>query len=125
MVGKTKRSVYRKSRKSRGFTGVRKQEHEEPVPSSTVTQVVDHVENSNIAQLPNNTETCSDSVELSTPISASRKKLSQHVAQEFVEREEMSIRPSQYRLVDIRQLSSALSDIHRCEQGRYCDLFLL
>ena len=70
MVGKTKRSVYRKSRKSRGFTGVRKQEREKPVSSSTVTQVVDHVENSNIAPLPNNTKTSSDSVEISTPTSA-------------------------------------------------------
>ena len=70
MVGETKRSVYRKSRKSRGFTGVRKQEREKPVSSSTVTQIVDHVENSNIAQLPNNTKTSSDSVEISTPTSA-------------------------------------------------------
>ena len=70
MVGETKRSVYRKSRKSRGFTGVRKQEREKPVSSSTVTQIVDHVENSNIAQLLNNTKTSSDSVEISTPTSA-------------------------------------------------------
>ena len=70
MVGETKRSVYRKSRKSRGFTGVRKQEREKPVSSSTVTQIVDHVENSNIAQLPNNTKTSSNSVERSTPTSA-------------------------------------------------------
>ena len=70
MVGETKRSIYRKSRKSRGFTGARKQEREKPVPSSTVTPVVDHVENSNIAQLPNNTKTSSDSVEISTPTSA-------------------------------------------------------
>lgn len=70
MVGKTKRRVYRQSRKSRGFTGVRKQEREKPVSSSTVTQVVDHVENSNIAQLPNNTKTSSYSVEISAPTSA-------------------------------------------------------
>ena len=70
MVGETKRSVYRKSRKRRGFTGVRKQEREKPVSSSTVTQVVDHDENSNIAQLPKNTKTSSDCVEISTPTSA-------------------------------------------------------
>ena len=98
MVGKTKRSVYRKSRKSRGFTGVRKQEREKPVSSSTITEDVDHVENANIAQLPNNAEHGSDSSEISTPTSASRKKLSQHVAEECAASEEMAIRPSQYRL---------------------------
>ena len=47
-----------------------KKEREKPISSSTVTQVVDHVENSNIAQLPNYTKTSGDSVEISTPTSA-------------------------------------------------------
>jgi hypothetical protein len=125
MTGTKKRSVYRKSRKHCGFSGVRKQERKLPESSSTISEDVGHVVNVNTSQLPNNDESASGSGELSTPRSASRSKLSQHKAQECAENEGIAIRPSQYRLIDIGQLSSALSDIHRCEQGRHCDLLLL
>ena len=96
-----------------------------PESSSTINEDVGHVVNVSTSQLPNNDESASGSGELSTPTSASRSKLSQHKAQECAENEGIAIRPSQYRLIDIGQLSSALSDIHRCEQGRHCDLLLL
>lgn len=69
MVGKTKRSVYLKSRKSRGFSGVRKQERQTPESSSTVSEDVGHVGNVT-AQLPNDShfsESASHSGEISTP----------------------------------------------------------
>ena len=113
---------------SRGFSGVRKQERETPEFSSTVSEDVGDVLNVT-AQLPNNdshvSESASDFGEISKPTSGLRKKLSQHGAQECAESEGIAIRSSQYRLGDIGQLSSALSDIHRCEQGRPCDLLLL
>jgi hypothetical protein len=75
--------------------------------------------------LPNKDESASGSGKLSTPTSASRTKLSQHKAQECAENEGIAIQPPQYRLIDIGKLSSALSDIHRCEQGRHSDLLLI
>ena len=134
MFGKRKRSVYRKSRKRLGFVGVQKQAlqaSENNQSSSSDHEDVDSDSDSQMSDfgdtLADKDATTSQSEETPTPISASRRKLSQHSclgAPKDVVEEGIDDQTSAYRLVDIQQLSSAVFDIHKCREGRPHDLFL-
>ena len=82
MFGKRKRSVYRKSRKRLGFVGVQKQASENNQSSLSDHEDVDSDSDSQMSDfgdtLADKDATTSQSEETPTPISASRRKLSQH-----------------------------------------------
>lgn len=129
MVGKRKRSVYRKSRKRLGFVGLQKQASEDNQSSLTSDhENVDSDSDSLMSDLgdalADKGATTSQLEETPTPISASRRKLSQHsclgTPKDAVEEgiESIDDQISAYRLVDIRHLSSAVFDIHKCREGR-------
>ena len=125
MVGKRKRSVYRKSRRKLGFVGVQKQASEDNQSSLSDHENVDSNSDSQMSDLDDaladKGATTPQSEETPTPISASRRKLSQHgclgTPKDAVE-EGIDDQISAYRLVLIQQLSSAVLDIHKCREGR-------
>ena len=113
MVGKRKRSLYRKSRKKLGFWGLQKQECEDTEILRNQTENVSH----DTTQSSN--ETDPDATE-TVPLRASRRKLSQHEAQyEPKENENTNSEPPEHRFVDMQRLSTSLSDLHKCEDGKF------
>ncbi len=112
MVGKRKRTVYRKSRKRRGFLGVQKQQCED-------TEILQN-QNENVI---GNDESCPCPTQ-TVPLSASRRKLTQHEPQDKEnDAEDDDSELPEYRFVDIQRLSSALSDVHKCEDGKFLVYF--
>ena len=108
MVGKRKRTVYRKSRKRRGFLCVQKQQCEDTEISQN--------QNENVT---GNDESCPCPTQ-AVPLSASRRKLTQHEPQDKEnDAEDDDSELPEYRFVDIQRLSSALSDVHKCEDGKF------
>ena len=117
MVGKRKRTVYRKSRKRRGFLGVQKQQSED-------TEILQD-QNENVtgsdAQSSGESGPCPTET---VPLSASRKKLTQHEPQHKEnDTEDDDYGLPEYRFVDIQRLSPALSDVHKCEDGMFLVYF--
>ena len=111
MVGKRMRSLYRKSRKKLGFWGLQKQECEDTETLRNQTENVSH------DATQSSSETDPDPTE-AVPLSASRRKLSQHETQyEPNENQNTNLEPPEYRFVDMQRLSSSLSDLHKCEDG--------
>lgn len=114
MVGKRKRSAYRKARKRLGFPGVQKQSCFDRQTSSN-----NNVNSRHFSELSDNNinETQAALVENPTPISASRRKLSKNRSPDAVDGQIDQISGPKYRLVDIQKLSSAVFNIHKCEEG--------
>lgn len=119
MVGKNKRSVFRKSRKRLGFVGVQKQASSGEQTSSNDNNNDSH----NETQRGSDGEIATTSEENQTPISASSRKLSHHrfdSPQECSLDDNIGDQTPEYRLVDIQRLSSAVFDVHKCEEGKTC-----
>ena len=113
MVGKRKRTVHRKSRKSRGFLGVQKQQCKDTEISHNQEESI----SDNDAQSSGESDPCPTET---VPLSASRRKLAQHEADHTPnETEDANLELPEYRFVDIQRLSSPLSDLHKCEDGKF------
>ena len=100
MTGEKHRSRYRKSRKGKGFSGVAKYE------KSTEETASEDSHN-----------------EPEHPLSASRKKMKLHASEDdnsqgFEEETVAELGRDGYRLIHLKNLSSVLSSVHRCEKGQ-------
>ena len=104
MVGQKKRSVYRKQRKGKAFTG--KQKHEKTPSVSGENQPSMSQENS------------TDGSSETPRVSASRRKLN---LQECVETPDdvVDFDRKGYRFIDIAKFSDSLSEAHVCDNGKY------
>ena len=112
MVGKRKKSLYRKSRKKPGFRGLQKQECED-------TGILrNQTENVSYDATQSSSETDPDPTE-TVLLSASRRKLSQYEAQyEPNENENTNLEPREYRFVDMQRRLYSLSDLHKREDSK-------
>ena len=123
MVGKKKRSVFRKSRRKLGFVGVQKQVSSGKQNTSNDNNNDSHDETQGGSDGDIRGQIAEKSRENQTPISASSRKLS---LQRFDSSPECSFDDNigdqtlQYRLVDIERLASAVFDIHKCKEGKTC-----
>lgn len=60
------------------------------------------------------------------PVSASRRKIVQHNSQDIPEKNKVdNSEIVGHRLVDMQRLSSALSDLHKCEDGKILAYFFV
>lgn len=134
MVGEKKRSLYRKKRKSGGFVGAQKQamNEKEASPDEHTESLAVGPNRNPGTQTPNQAKV-SESSEDSSPVGTSRRKLSQHGYRDtgdLSKESEASISQhidedgKGYRFVDIGNLSSVLSNVHRCEGGKYLVFFV-
>ena len=119
-----KRSFFRKLRKKLGFVGVQKQQVSSGEKTSSNDNNNDsHVETQRGSDGDIRGQIATTSQENQTPISAPSRKLS---LQRFDSPPECSLDDNigdqtlEYRLVDIERLSSAIFDIHKCEEGKTC-----
>lgn len=123
MVEKKKRSVFRKSRKKLVFFAVQKQVSSGEQTLSNDNNNDSHDETQRGSDGDIRGQIANTSHENQTPISASSRKLS---LQRFDSPPECSLydnigdQTPEYRLVDIERLSSAVFDIHKCEEGKTC-----
>ena len=113
MVGTKKKSVYRKKRKGKGFSGVQKQAKRD----SEMTEI--------ISPTPSTSRECSDSESevAKGSIGASRKKMKlqsspKESCPEPCKDEGDVFQGQGYRLVDLERFSSTLSEAHVCEEGK-------
>ena len=109
MTGTKKESVYRKTRKGKGFSGVPKQGK---LDEATCLNDQDSEINNEA------TSSASTSAAPSAQTSASRKKLSARGFEDTFTRCESST--SGYRLVDLSEFSTLVSEAHDCtSEGKY------
>ena len=116
MVGEKARSVYRKKRKGKPFSGTKRQQGESEEPASVGDEI-----SSPTASTSRDDNHLSDS-DSEKAIGSSRKKM------KFT-KEELSFDSSDdeisfyteetegYRLSDMKNLSTAVSNVHVCEEG--------
>ena len=117
MTGEKHRSRYRKKRKGKGFSGVRKQDKYKPeVPSndcenSGVARVIQDIQ----AETPGRGQQFNDdSDDCEQPVSASRKKM--RICNSTAEN--LDTNTVEYRLMNLENLTPVFSSIHKCE-GQY------
>lgn len=117
MVGKKLRSSYWKKRKGKPFSGV-------PAWSPNQDKTVRIRGHEGVGQPSTSTSTEDSSVQISTPIGASRHKLSHRGfstdSSDFSGDDDQNdefINSTSYRLVDVNVLASTLSEVHKCPEG--------
>lgn len=115
MPGKKQRSVYRGKRKGKGFAGaLRKRECVEK--KAAVERGTDGFITSDTSHMSG-----SDSVEesLNQPLSSSRKKMKSRISvvesSGSSDEEKGDKNTIEYRLIDVKNLSSVFSTVHKCK----------
>lgn len=123
MTGKKKQSSYRKVRKGKGFGGSRRREkssEKTPAKESDATELIDRpsglFDQSDVSD-----ESSADKSD--KPLSSSRKKMKLHLSTDESsgssdEETKIEVDSSGYRLIDLKNLSSMLSSVHKCEEGK-------
>lgn len=98
MVGQKKKNSYKKTRKGKGFSGVQKYEKSKDKRALAATN---------------------DRHNDSECVGSSRKKMKlQNDATHVCHADQLDdVNSDEYRLINTKHLSSALSDIHICEEG--------
>lgn len=106
MVGTKKRSCYRKTRKGKGFRGRPKQANTCEIATENTA-------------VGSTMEDASSSDETEQLISSSRKKMRLMPRTiSSAEETDKDVEESRYRLIDIRNLTSAMSELHECDEGK-------
>lgn len=118
MPGKRKRSIYRKKRKGKAFTGIQRYENRAETQEVLLSNDDQISSSSNSTSIPQP----STSSENNQPMSASRMKLKcRTVSSSSPDSSDCEKDDSVegYRLIDIAEFASTLSnDIHVCEGGK-------
>ena len=121
MTGEKHRSRYRKKRKGKGFLGI--PPHAKSVEESALKD--DEIARSKPGTFWEQSLDASSSedsdTELEQPESASRKKMKLYISEDessdTSEKEtKVQILEDGYRLIDLKNFSSVLSNVHSCEQ---------
>ena len=121
MTGEKHGSRYRKSRKGKGFSGVAKYEKATEETASEECEMPQS--NPGASNVQSDTESEDSPNEPEHPLSASRKKMKLHASEDynsqgFEEETVAELSGDGYRLVHLKNLSSVLSSVHRCEEGQ-------
>lgn len=121
MTGEKHRSRYRKSRKGKGFSGVAKYKKATEETASEECEMPQS--NPGTSHVQSDTESEDSHNESENPLSASRKKMKLHASEDdnsqgFEEETVAELSGDGYRLVHLKNLSSVLSSVHRCEEGQ-------
>ena len=103
MAGRKKRTVYRKKRKGKPFSG--KQKHDKTPSVSGENQPSTSQENSSISS---SEAPC---------VSASRREL--NLPESIETPDQVMDFDKGYRLIDIAKFSDSLSEAHVCDDGKY------
>ena len=113
MAGKKKKTVFRRKRKGKPFTGVQRYAKKAKQTPSVDSEIPDPTSSASCDQAPSDGE-------MDQPISASRLKMrpegdSTTSSESFDD--EKSFQGEGYRLVDLKKLSATLSEAHVCKEG--------
>ena len=119
MVGQTVRSSYKKKRKGKPFSGMQRYAAKAKKPAP----VDDFETQPSTSRVANQSDSDSEK-----PIGASRKKMENTSEKLSIENsyDEMSFQPEEnkgYRMIDLENLSMAVSSAHVCDEGEkflYC-----
>lgn len=121
MTGEKHRSRYRKLRKGKGFGGVSLNTKCAEESISEESEIAESSEGeSSKTEHEKSARDSDNNDEVEQPVSASRKKMKLHNSGDEISEEETEVMDeNSYRLVHLRNLSSVLSSMHRCEGGQY------
>ena len=112
MAGKKQRSRYGKTRKGKGFAGAKKKAKFSEETLSKESEIAE----SRPGTSPDQSDVSDSAEEIEQLLSSSRKKMKLHIARDEYsgssdEERETKLEASAYRLVNLKNLSSVLSNV--------------